>query len=236
MSKNEVINYIFNPSITFPAYFVRNRLLQGIKRHVPSLKGKLLDFGCGSKPYKSLFTVDEYIGLDFENAGHDHTNEQIDVYYDGKKIPFEDNSFDSVYTSEVFEHVFNLPEVLKEIHRVMKKDALILVTCPFAICEHETPNDFARYSSYALRDIMQKNGFEVVAQEKLGNSVETVVQLWIMYIHINVAPLLKKIPVIRSGFRLFTYTSLNIFAILFGKLFPAGNELYLNNLILCKKI
>ena len=236
MSKTNNINYTFNPKITFPAFLVRNRLLNGIKRQVPLLKGRLMDFGCGSKPYKSLFTVDEYIGIDFENPGHDHTNEQIDVYYDGKKIPFDDNYFDSAFSSEVFEHVFNLPEVLKEIHRVMKKDALILITCPFAICEHEAPNDFARYSSYALRDIMQKNGFEVVAQEKLGNSVDVVVQLWIMYVHIHIMPCFRKLPIIRSGIRYFTYISLNILAILWGKFFPDGNELYLNNLILCKKI
>ena len=235
MKNKGPIAYMFNPNVTFPAYLVRNRLLKGVTKYAGQLQGTLLDFGCGSKPYKSLINVENYIGLDFDGQGHDHTNEQIDVFYDGKKIPFENEYFDSVFTSEVFEHVFNLEEVLQEIHRVMKKGGLILITCPFAICEHEVPNDFARYSIYAMRYLMEKNGFEIVAQEKLGNTVEVVVQLWISYIHSHIAPMLRKIPIVRSSFRLFTYTSLNIFAIIFGKVFPAGNELYLNNLILCRK-
>jgi ubiquinone/menaquinone biosynthesis C-methylase UbiE len=83
-------------------------------------------------------------------------NEQIDVFYDGRKIPFEDEYFDAVFSTEVFEHIFNLEEILKEINRVMKVSGKILITCPFAICEHEVPNDFARYSSYAINIFLKK--------------------------------------------------------------------------------
>ena len=228
--------YEFDPGLRSPAYLTRNRLLSGISRHAPRLTGRLLDFGCGSKPYRSLFEVDEYIGLDFENPGHPHANEQVDVFYDGKCIPFGDANFDSVFSSEVFEHVFNLPEVLRELNRVLKMDGLILVTCPFAISEHEVPNDFARYSSYGLRYLLSEHGLEMVSQEKTGNSVETVFQLWIMYIHQHINPWFRKIPVVRSGFRLITYTGLNCLALLFSKLLPDRNDLYLNNIILCKKV
>jgi len=168
MKKNSLA-YEFDPGISFPAYLTRNRLLRSIKKYAPLLKGRLMDFGCGTKPYRSLFTVDEYTGLDFENPGHPHLNEQIDVFYDGKHIPFGDETFDAVFSSEVFEHVFNLEEALKELNRVMKTGASILATCPFAICEHEVPNDFARYSSFGLRSLFERYGFEVVHQEKTGN-------------------------------------------------------------------
>ena len=112
--KYESISYEFNPGITYPAYLTRNRLLKAIAAYAKELKGVMMDFGCGSKPYKSLFTVEKYIGIDYENPGHPHINEQIDVFYDGKKIPFDDAYFDSVFSSEVFEHVFNLDEILKE--------------------------------------------------------------------------------------------------------------------------
>jgi len=228
--------YEFDPGITFPSFLTRNRLLKSIGQYAPLLKGRLMDFGCGSKPYRSLFNVDEYIGLDFENPGHPHLNEQIDVFYDGKHIPFEDGSFDAVFTSEVFEHVFNLEEALKEINRVMKPGASILATCPFAICEHEVPNDFARYSSYGLRSLLERNGFEVVHQDKTGNSVEAVFQLWIMYLHQHINPKFRKIPVVRSAFRLISYTSLNFFALLLSRILPNRKDLYLNNVILCKKV
>jgi SAM-dependent methyltransferase len=234
--KHPDIVYEFNPGVTFPAFLTRSRLLKSIARHTPALSGRLLDFGCGSKPYRSLFNVSEYIGLDFENPGHPHVNEHIDVFYDGKHIPFEAETFDAVFSSEVFEHVFNLDEVLKELNRVMVTGGKILATCPFSICEHEVPNDFARYSSYGLRYVFEKNGFEVLQQDKAGNNVEAIVQLWIMYIHQHINPYFRKIPVVRSAFRLFTYTSLNILALFFSKLLPDRRDLYLNNVIVCKKI
>ena len=233
--KYESISYEFNPGITYPAYLTRNRLLKPIAAYAKELKGVMMDFGCGSKPYKSLFTVDKYIGIDYENPGHPHINEQIDVFYDGKKIPFDDAYFDSVFSSEVFEHVFNLDEILKELNRVMKSGALMLITCPFTICEHEVPHDFARYSSYGIKYLLEKNGFEVLQQEKTGNSIETIQQLRITYIHQHITPYIRKIPIVRSVFRFIVYTSLNICAIVGSKIFPAGKDLYLNNVVLCRR-
>ncbi|HEY4208184.1 MAG TPA: class I SAM-dependent methyltransferase [Puia sp.] len=235
MKKNSLA-YEFDPGIKHPSYLTRRRLLESIRKYAPMLKGRLLDFGCGSKPYRSLFTVEEYTGLDFENPGHPHINEQIDVFYDGKNIPFAKETFDAVFTSEVFEHVFNLDEALKELNRVMRTGASILATCPFAICEHEVPNDFARYSSFGLRSLFERHGFEVVHQEKTGDSVEVVFQLWIMYLHQHLNPKFRKIPGIRSAFRLITYTSLNLLALALGKILPRRQDLYLNNVILCKKV
>ena len=226
----------FNPGFNLPNYLTRNRLLHGIAKYIPLLKGRMMDFGCGSKPYQSLFTVEKYVGVDYNSPGHPHLNEEIDVYYDGKKIPFENEYFDSVFTSEVFEHIFNLDEIIKEINRVMKNEAVILMTCPFSICEHEIPNDYARYTSFALKYFFEKNGFEILYQDKTGNSVEVVYQLWMMYIHQHILPYIKHIPILRSVFRLFTYTFLNCCAVLSSKILPDRKDLYLNNILVAKKI
>ena len=69
----------FNPSLLGvfinPFYIIRRSIWESIKNDAPFLKGKLLDFGCGSKSYKELFQVTEYIGLDVEQSGHSHENE-----------------------------------------------------------------------------------------------------------------------------------------------------------------
>lgn len=226
----------FNPDLSFPNYLTRKRLLYHIAKYIPELNGTLLDFGCGSKPYAALFKVGKYIGLDFENPGHPHLNEQIDAFYDGKKIPFANEYFDSVFTSEVLEHIFNPDEILPEINRVMKMNGKILLTCPFCICEHEVPNDYARYSSFAIKYLLEKNGFEVIAQDKTGNNVEVVFQLWTMYIHQHILPFIRKIPVVRSAFRYFTYISLNALALFWSKILPDRKDLYLNNVVLAKKV
>jgi SAM-dependent methyltransferase len=225
----------FNPPITQPHYLIRNRLLNTINELAPNLNGRLMDFGCGQKPYKSLFSVDEYVGVDFENPGHPHINESIDVFYDGKTIPFSDKSFDSIFSSEVFEHIFNLPEIIKELNRVLKVGGTILITCPFAFCEHEVPNDYARYTSFAIRDLFISNGFEIIQQVKTGNSIEALSQMYLMYLHQHINSRLKKIPVVRSAFRLLFYTSTNIGALVLGRIFPKGKDLYMNNVLLCRK-
>lgn len=226
----------FNPGLTFPNYLTRNRLLNGIAKYIPLLKGTLMDFGCGAKPYHSLFTVEKYVGVDYKSPGHSHLNEEIDMYYDGKHIPFKDEHFDSVFTSEVFEHIFNLEEIIKEINRVMKTGGIILITCPFSICEHEVPNDYARYTSFALKHLFEKNGFEIIHQDKTGNNVEVVFQLWTMYIHQHILPFIKNIPVVRTIFKLVTYTLLNCFALVLSKILPNRKDLYLNNILVAKKI
>lgn len=225
----------FNPAITHPGYLVRSRLLKAIMKYSPFLKGRLLDFGCGSKPYKSLFSVAEYIGVDYDSQGHPHTNEQIDFFYDGHTLPFDNEQFDSIFTSEVFEHIFNLPEILKELNRVLKPGGRILITCPFAICEHEVPNDFARYTSFAMKDMLEKNGFSVLHLDKTGNSVETVWQLRITYWHQHMIPIVGKIPVVRSAARLLIYTGFNLLALFWSKLLPERKDLYLNNVVLAEK-
>jgi len=235
MSENQV-PYIFNPDIRFPSYLIRKGLFNAIAKHAKMLNGRLMDLGCGSKPYKSLFSVTEYIGVDYNSEGHPHEGESIDVFYDGITLPFPDEYFDSVFSSEVFEHVFNLDDILKEIHRVMKKKGKILVTCPFSICEHEVPNDYARYTSFALRHLFEKSGFRVLHFEKTGNHVLTIMQLRIMYVHMHIMPFFKNIPGLRKILRFAVYTGMNTWALIKNKFLPVRTDLYLNNVIVCEKI
>jgi SAM-dependent methyltransferase len=126
---------MFTPSflsvLINPLYFIRKGLYRGVVSKKSYLKGRLLDFGCGSKPYREIIDVQEYIGLDVKESGHSHQNEQIDVYYDGETIPFDNGYFDSIFSSEVFEHISNLEHILNELYRVIKPGGYMLITLPF---------------------------------------------------------------------------------------------------------
>ncbi|MCB0715769.1 MAG: methyltransferase domain-containing protein, partial [Chitinophagaceae bacterium] len=180
--------------------------------------------------------VEEYVGVDFHGEGHSHENENIDVFYDGVQLPFPDNHFDAVFSSEVFEHVFNLEDMIPEIKRVMKPGAKILVTCPFAIAEHEQPNDFARYSSFGIKHLFEKNNFKVVTYEKIGNYFDTLVHLRISFIELVILPKLNKLIIFRPIFRFLVYPIYNLAALIFAKLFSRKQALYMNNLIVCEKL
>lgn len=226
----------FSPSVFSPFYFIRSYLRDSIAKKAPELTGRLLDFGCGSKPYRSFFVVDEYIGIDYENEGHPHDNEQIDVFYDGKSIPFHDEYFDSVLCSEVFEHVFNLDEIVLELNRVMKKGGKILITCPFVWNEHEVPHDYARYTQFALRSILQKGGFEIIDYSKSGNFITSIFQLWVLYCHTVIYPRANRFFLLRWVYK-FTFVLVpNLTGKLMNVIFPENKSFYLNNIILAKKI
>jgi SAM-dependent methyltransferase len=235
MSNKKTVNKNFNPGLSHPNYLMRKKLVEAIITISPMVKGKVMDLGCGSKPYRSLFDCDEYIGVDFENPGHPHLNEQVDVFYDGKTLPFENNFFDVIFSSEVFEHVFNLHELLVEINRVLRPGGKLIFTCPFAFPEHEQPNDFARYTSFAVADLMETNGFSIHTYIKSGNTVEALGQLKMIYAHLHVVSLFKNIPVIRQGVRLFTYTTINLWTIFWSKILPKADDLYMNNIVVATK-
>lgn len=229
------INKEFNPGLSHPFYFIRRGLLNAIRENAGALNGRLLDFGCGSKPYQSLFRVDEYIGLDFEKTGHDHSNEQIDVYYDGKTIPFEAGHFDSVLCSEVAEHLFDLPSSLSEMNRVLKKGGRILITCPFVWGEHEVPYDYARYTKYALNDLLEKNGFQIVKFDKKGNFMEAITQMRALYFAGAFGTFFSKLSLPgRLIFKSAVFL-INSWGMFKSWVLPARHELYLSNIIIAEK-
>lgn len=194
-----------------------------------------MDFGCGSKPYKSIIQVEDYIGVDFENEGHPHHNEQIDVFYDGKKIPFNAETFDSVLCSEVFEHVFNLDEILLELNRVLKPGGKMLATCPFVWNEHEVPHDFARYTRFALEDKLAKAGFTVLEFTKVGNFITVVFQLITLYFYQSFIGNWRRIMPLRVLYKVCCFFLPNLLGRFLSRILPYNDTLYLNNVIVVQK-
>lgn len=235
MNNNKTLLPDFQPGLLNPFYFIRSGLLKGIKEYCKDLDGILLDFGCGSKPYQSLFNVKEYIGLDYENPGHPHENEQIDVFYDGENIPFDNQFFDCILCTEVIEHVFNPEIVLSELNRVLKPGGKLLITCPFAWNEHEVPHDYARYSRFALEYLLEKNGFEMVSFSKNGHFISTLFQLFNLYFFERSAGKWYKILPLRIAYKVFVYGLVNLSGLFFSKILPKNESLYLNNIALFKK-
>jgi len=214
-----------------PFYIARKGLLKNIKTLGKNICGKTLDVGCGIKPYKKYFNSNEYIGIDLKTTLH-HSGNNIDVYYDGKAIPFNNEQFDSVVTSQVLEHVFHPDLFLSEINRVLKVDGCLLITVPFVWDEHEQPYDYARYSSFGLKYMLNKNGFEVIYHIKSGNNIKTIFQLLNGYIYKKV---LNKRFFIKQISTVFIMGPITIFGIIFNIFLPDNDDLYLDNIVLAKK-
>ena len=215
-----------------PFYFARSGLLNAITIFAPNLNGRLLDVGCGSKPYKGLFHVDEYVGLDVDSV----TTRKLavaDYFYDGGKFPFENASFDSILCNQVLEHVFNPDEFLAEIARVLKPGGKLLLTVPFVWDEHEQPYDYARYSSFGLRALLEKQKLIISQHHKIGADASIVFQLANAYLF-KVTQSFSKL-----GKLFFTATVLafiTLIGLLARRVLPDNPDLYLDHVVLAEKI
>ena len=180
----------FNPSLfgvfVNPNFPTRRRIARFVRRHAALLTGDVLDFGGGEMPYRALVRARSWRSVEYapslagsdlngiarrSRLGHQH------IYYDGSHIPLPDETVDAVLATEVLEHVFNLEELLVELRRVLRPGGQLLATIPFAMYEHEIPHDFARYTSFALRQRLTAAGFEVERLEKLSGMLEVWLQM-----------------------------------------------------------
>jgi len=215
-----------------PFYFARKGLYDSIFSLSGELRGSVLDVGCGSKPYQDLLPASEYVGLELDTPwNRDH--KRADVFYDGTTFPFEAERFDSVVCHQVLEHVFNPDQFVREIHRVLKPDGRILLTVPFAWDEHEQPWDYARYSSFGLRALLEERGFEILVQRKTMADVRVLFQLAAAYLY--------KVTTTRSGYlnlllTLVLIAPLNVLGTLLRFVTPRNPDLYLDNVVLARKV
>ena len=217
--------------LTTPFYFARRGLREALREFFPRLQGAVLDVGCGGKPYEAFLPATRYVGLEIDSP-RSRARGRADAYYDGGRFPFADGEFDGVLCSQVLEHVFTPAEFLAEVHRVLGPDGCLVLTVPFAWDEHEQPHDFARYSSFGLRAVLERAGFEILAMRKSTADSRALFQLWNAY--------LFKVTLNRNRWLnwlvlLGLMAPVNLLGLVLGPLLPSNPDLYLDNIVLARK-
>jgi SAM-dependent methyltransferase len=131
-------------------WLIHHYTTKAIKTRAHYLKGKVLDVGCGTQPYRDFITpyCDTYIGIDYSK--HASSLKKPDISADAHFLPFAPESFDSLVAFQVMEHLPNPQIFLNEARRVVKPGGYILITTPFMWGEHEQPYDYYRYTRYGL--------------------------------------------------------------------------------------
>jgi len=174
-------------------YLVANLQAEAVQYASQYAHGKLLDVGCGRKPFLPLFRdkVDSYTGIDVPTTIH--KNDGIDASASGTHLPFKRDSFDTIISTSVMEHVSEPQQMMDEMFRVLRKKGHILITVPFQYGLHEQPRDFYRYSKYALRHMAEKSGFRVVEIKPLGGAFTIMSHMTGKYIAIALYGLREKL-------------------------------------------
>ncbi len=175
---------------------IQNILINGIherwlKQYASTyFAGRLIDIGCGPKPYKELLSpfVKVHVGLDHKNTLHAKDN--IDLFGTAYNIPAENASFDSALCTAVLEHLEEPEQALRECSRVLKSKGVAIYSVPFIWHLHEEPRDFYRFSKYGLKYLFEKVGFEIIELKALSGFWVTFGQLFVYNLYrLNRGPL-----------------------------------------------
>lgn len=214
------------------AFLPRRALWRAMERSAEMAHGRLLDVGCGTKPYRLLFTqVHEYIGLELGTPENRETK-QAELYYDGNTFPIADASVDTVLCNQVLEHVFNPEAFLAEIFRVLRPNGVLILTVPFLWPEHEQPYDCLRYTSFGLKNRLERAGFNLEHQGKLTRGGAALCAL--AADKINTALRWMPLPGRLLG-RLLLIAPFSLVGWMLDLLTSTTTELYLDNFVICRK-
>lgn len=144
------------------SWLIRRRIARDLETAANAhARGRLLDVGCGNKPWAPLFEgrVSRSIGI--EMPGTPSRSGVIDVYASALALPFRDASFDTVLSVEVLEHLPEPALALREAARVLAPGGALILCTPFLWHLHEEPHDYFRYTCHGLRYLAEQAGFRV---------------------------------------------------------------------------
>lgn len=149
-------------------------LWKALERTLPALEGRVVDVGCGRKPYRAMLgaRVSEYVGVD--RAGGDSVP---DVVADAHALPFSDASFDAGLSFQVFEHVERPRDCVRELARVVRPGGRVIFTVPGVWPAHEEPHDYWRFTRYGLEALVRDAGLELGEVVPLGGFWSTLGQM-----------------------------------------------------------
>ena len=145
----------------------------------------LLDAGCGSQRYRKhcshliykaqdfgQYTVDlkKSVGTDGVGGKDGYKYGSLDYIGDIWNINEENNTFDAILCTEVFEHIPHPIETIKEFSRLLKKDGKLILTAPSNCLRHMDPYFF--YSGFTDRwyeKFLNDNGFKIESITAVGD-------------------------------------------------------------------
>lgn len=141
---------------------VRERLVTFVKKY--ATEAYTLDLGCANSPYSKYFT--NRIGFDIaEGPG-------VDVVGDAHMLPFPDETFETVFSTEVLEHLHTPEKAIAEMKRVLKPGGRVILTTRFVFPIHDAPHDYFRYTKYGLQHLFRE--WEKVEIEEEVTTIETL--------------------------------------------------------------
>ena len=147
------------PPRSMPTYAVRAPLVRWLREQAEEAhralgRYRVLDVGCGAKPYEPLFSpyADAYVGVDPVD------NPRADLKGSVEDLPVEDASFDVVLCNQVLEHCDDPALAVRELRRVTAARGRVLASTHGVMPYHPSPTDYWRWTHAGLEKLFADNG------------------------------------------------------------------------------
>jgi len=154
-----VADAYLHPPRSMPTYAVRAPLALWLDReakraHDEIGRYRVLDVGCGVKPYRSLFAPysASYVGVDPVR------NPYAELEGSAEALPIADGSFDVVLCTQVLEHCDDPALAVRELRRVTAPGGCVLASTHGVMPYHPSPTDYWRWTHAGLEKLFVENG------------------------------------------------------------------------------
>jgi SAM-dependent methyltransferase len=143
--------------------------IAALRRAAPHARGALLDVGCGSRPFESLFAarVTRYLGCDL-HASRYAGGARVEVYARAEALPFRSGSFDTVLALSVLTYLREPSLLPREAARVLRPGGVLLLEATQMAPLHDEPHDYFRFTRFGARHLVESAGLECVECIPIG--------------------------------------------------------------------
>jgi SAM-dependent methyltransferase len=147
-----------DPPRTMPTYAVRAPLARWLREeaaraHDDLGRYRVLDVGCGEKPYESLFApfASSYVGVDPVE------NPRAEIRGYAEALPLDDAVSDVTLCIQVLEHVDDPRAVVAELARVTAPGGRVLLSTHGVMAYHPSPADHWRWTHAGLELLFRQS-------------------------------------------------------------------------------
>lgn len=127
---------------------------------------RFLDLGCGEggavDQARAFFPNVDYTGVDIEESPEVDARSRKDAKfktYDGVNLPFETETFDIIFSKQVFEHIRHPDRVADEAHRVLKTGGSFIGS--MSNLEPYHSYSIFNFTPYGVFRLLEDNGFRI---------------------------------------------------------------------------
>ena len=137
-------------------------------------QGVTLDIGSGRQTVRPhLAPGVTYLPLDYYETAVNWYEFLPAVFGDAQRLPVATQSFDTVFSLDVMEHLPDPNDAMAEIARVLRPGGRAILRIPFLYPLHDRPFDFNRWTAHGLERMVTRHGLIVVNLRPIGNPVQT---------------------------------------------------------------